>query len=544
MIGRKHIISAVALILLLIGNSHAMAQKSDENMIDGLWRGELVVQKGVKLAIGITVSNNNTTLTLNSPNQGMYKREPSSFSIAGKRITFTDEGLNASFEGEIKGDTIVGTFTQGKDMPLTLHKLNDTDLARMKFEGSYSGDLIINANSSLPLVLHVAVIKDGYSAALDSPAQNSNGIPISEVDINDEALSFTSTMLGAKFSGNKQDDGYKGTFIQGMPMELTLTRVSDKNAHLQFTPAEFDEQGGSIAVINNNKIERKFYNEHNANTQYEIGSITKTITAYVLASQVVNEQIKLNTTVDTFFGGSPAISMQQLATHVSGLERNPPSLMTASDMNNPFADITQQNLSTDLAAITLAKGPHKHEYSNFAYAVLGEALAINKQSGFSKEVVSTLFTPLGMNNSYVADVNISRSKQFAQGHNSMGETVAPWTLNAASGAGAVVSTLDDMIKYTQHVMAEVKNDTALAKTLFTPYTNMSACCEQALGWILLEDKQGKTYAWHNGMTGGFSAFMGFYLDGSRAIVMLNNQASSFDNKAHALLANEIDLTQI
>ncbi|MGB3725611.1 MAG: serine hydrolase, partial [Glaciecola sp.] len=124
------------------------------------------------------------------------------------------------------------------------------------------------------------------------------------------------------------------------------------------------------------------------------------------------------------------------------------------------------------------------------------------------------------------------------------ETVAPWTLNAASGAGAVVSTLDDMIKYTQHVMAEVKNDTALARTLFTPYTNMSACCEQALGWILLKDKKGKTYAWHNGMTGGFSAFMGFYLDGSRAIVMLNNQVSSFDNKAHALLANEIDLTQI
>jgi CubicO group peptidase (beta-lactamase class C family) len=133
---------------------------------------------------------------------------------------------------------------------------------------------------------------------------------------------------------------------------------------------------------------------------------------------------------------------------------------------------------------------------------------------------------------------------MAQGHNSSGQAVPKWALGAASGAGAVVSNLDDMIKYAEYMMQLPTQQSAFANLLFTSYTPTAGRFEQGLGWMLMKDDKGQTYAWHNGMTGGFSTFIGFYLDGSRAVIMLNNQASSFDQKAHQLLTREQSLQSI
>ncbi|MDT0629341.1 serine hydrolase domain-containing protein [Alteromonas sp. W364] len=537
-------ILALAIQLMALPLTYA----SEKNTYDGMWRGELQISKGVKLAIGIEISENNKTLTINSPNQGMHDRDPSRFTIDGQSISFFDEGLSATFEGKVVDDKLEGTFTQGKTMPLVLHKLSKDDLNRMSFEGKYIGDLKINASSTLPLALHIAVIKDGYSAALDSPAQNSFGIPVNEISIDTQKLSFTSEILGAKFSGAKSSEGYAGTFVQGMPMPLTLSKVNNKNAHLQFKPAEFGEKGGSVAVIENGKITNRFWGEHGPTTQYEIGSISKTFTAYLLAKQVVEGQLELQTTVDRFFENASPISMQALATHTSRLERNPPSLQKSMDPQNPFKHITREMLQEDLLAPTYLPEENKHEYSNFAFAVLGEALAINRNTDLANEMQTHIFDVFKMDNSYlsvdtVPEIN-NPAKSMAQGHNASGLAVPKWTLGAASGAGAVVSSLDDMIKYAEYMMLMSTEQNALAKLLFTPYTPTAGKFEQGLGWMLMKDDKGQTYAWHNGMTGGFSTFMGFYLDGSRAVIMLNNQASSFDQKAHQLLTRDKSLQSI
>lgn len=542
------LVLALAIQLVLLPSSYASSEeattKSENKTFDGMWRGELKLPNGAKLAIGIQISKGNEILTINSPNQEMHDRKPSRFSINGQNISFYDEGLSATFEGKVVDNKLEGTFTQGQSMPLVLHKLSDDDLKRMSFEGKYIGDLQINTNSKLPLVLHIAVIKDGYSAALDSPAQNGFGIPVDEISIDAEKLTFTSNMLSAKFSSTKRSEGYVGTFVQGMPLPLTLSKVNDKNAHLQFKPAAFGEKGGSVAVIENGKITTRFWGEHDATTQYEIGSISKTFTTFLLAKQVLASQIDLQTTTDRFFNNASPIPMQALATHTSRLERNPPSLQKTTNPQNPFAHITRTMLQQDLLSPTFLPDSTPHEYSNFAFAVLGEALAINLKSTLANEMEKHIFTAFDMHNSYLSVDSDTTPTNLAQGHNASGQTVSNWTLGAASGAGAVVSNLDDMIKYAEYMMQVSTEQESLATLLFTPYSPTAGKFKQALGWMLMKDSQGKTYAWHNGMTGGFSSFIGFYLDGSRAVVMLNNQASSFDQKAHQLLTREQSLQSI
>lgn len=70
---------------------------------------------------------------------------------------------------------------------------------------------------------------------------------------------------------------------------------------------------------------------------------------------------------------------------------------------------------------------------------------------------------------------------------------------------------------------QADNDAAMTR-MMTPQLRIADCCEQALGWILQTDDDGATFAMHSGQTGGFNSFVGFYLDGSAALVYLGNQA--------------------
>jgi CubicO group peptidase (beta-lactamase class C family) len=297
-------------------------------------------------------------------------------------------------------------------------------------------------------------------------------------------------------------------------------------------------------VIENGEATARFWGQHDAKTQYEIGSISKTFTSYLLAKQVLQGQIELRTTTEHFFENASPISMQALATHTSRLERNPPSLQKTTNPQNPFSHITREMLQEDLLAPKFLPATSSHDYSNFGFAVLGEALAINLDSTLANEMQKHIFDALEMDNSFLSVDSKAQVSAMAIGHDATGQEVRHWTLGAASGAGAVVSSLDDMIKYAEYMMQLTTKEPSLAELLFTPYSATTGKFKQGLGWMLMQDEKGKTYAWHNGMTGGFSSFIGFYLDGSRAVIMLNNQASSFDQKAHQLLTRNQSLQSI
>lgn len=153
--------------------SNVFAQDSEQNGLDGVWRGVLDIQEHVQLVLGVTIKNDQ--LTLDSPNQGMFNHEPTEFAITNNGVQFTDASLSAQFTAQLKDGALVGTFTQGVERPLTLYRLSTQDLQRMTLEGSYAGNLVINPNSVLPLQLNIAVLHSNnkygeFMATMDSPA--------------------------------------------------------------------------------------------------------------------------------------------------------------------------------------------------------------------------------------------------------------------------------------------------------------------------------------------------------------------------------------
>lgn len=212
---------SILLMVLLFSQS----ARSDTD-VSGQWRGllELTPKSAIVLGIGIKKTDNDVTVVVNSPNQGMPDKPVDEFNLENNQLSFEVEDLDASFTGTFEDNTLTGTFTQRKAIDITLQRLSDKQQARLINERQWFGNLQVSPNAELPLVLNIAVIGDRYHVTLDSPQQQSYGIPIDEFSLSDEQLTFASSMINARYTGNWQDDSWQGRFVQGMAMPLTFKK--------------------------------------------------------------------------------------------------------------------------------------------------------------------------------------------------------------------------------------------------------------------------------------------------------------------------------
>jgi D-alanyl-D-alanine-carboxypeptidase/D-alanyl-D-alanine-endopeptidase len=269
------------------------------------------------------------------------------------------------------------------------------------------------------------------------------------------------------------------------------------------------------------------YDEH---TAFEIGSVTKTMTAALLAEFIARGEVALSdpiakllppgTPVPSFNGRE--ITIADIVTHTSGL----PAVSATyrpRDVNNPYAGATERDLLDALAATRLTRAPgSKWEYSNFATIVLSYALA--KRSGKDYEALlrERLLVPLGMNETYVAQ----RPSQvrLAQGHLPNAMPAVPWDFHPdMAGVGGVRATLPDMLRYLEGQLGA--RESAITSALARTQEQVADVDGRRMGmnWIL-STRNGHTRMSHGGGTGGYSSFAGFDRAAKRAVVLLSDTA--------------------
>jgi D-alanyl-D-alanine-carboxypeptidase/D-alanyl-D-alanine-endopeptidase len=257
---------------------------------------------------------------------------------------------------------------------------------------------------------------------------------------------------------------------------------------------------------------QRSYDEH---TAFEIGSITKTMAAALLAEFVSRGEIALSdplakllppgTSVPSFDGRE--ITIADVVTHTSGLPPLPAKYRLPK-ANNPYAAATERDLLDALASTRLTRVPGtKWEYSNFAMMVLSYALAKRNGKDYEALLRERLLVPLGMNETYVN----SRPPQvrLAQGHLPGGTPTEPWDFHPdMAGVGGVRATLPDMLRYLEGQLGtrESAITPALAKTQ-EQVVNVDGH-RMGMNWVL-STRNGRTIAFHEGGTGGYSSFAGF-----------------------------------
>jgi CubicO group peptidase (beta-lactamase class C family) len=290
----------------------------------------------------------------------------------------------------------------------------------------------------------------------------------------------------------------------------------------------------------------------NGDTLFEIGSITKVFTSLLLADEVERGEVALTDPVGKFLPakvkmperGGRAITLQDLATHTSGLPRLPTN-MTPKDPANPYADYTFENLYQFLSGYQLTRDiGSQYEYSNLGGGLLGHALTLAAHATDYEALVRARVTaPLGMPSTAITLTPEMKSR-LAAGYGPQLDPVANWDLPALAGAGALRSTTNDLLTFLAANLGFVK--TPLAAAMATMLTvkrptgapNLSV----ALGWHVLTT-HGKDLIWHNGGTAGYRTFIGFDPAARVGVVVLSNAgtAAGPDDIGRHLLETELPL---
>ena len=137
-----------------------------------------------------------------------------------------------------------------------------------------------------------------------------------------------------------------------------------------------DEHGSSI--VSYGKMDDGAIPEINGNTLFEIGSITKTFTALLLQDMIEHGEMKLDDPIVKYLPKSAKvptrngreITLLHLATHTSGLPRNPDN-HDPKRADNPEAEYTTGKLYAYLCGCQLPRRPGaKFEYSNLGSGLL------------------------------------------------------------------------------------------------------------------------------------------------------------------------------
>ncbi len=289
----------------------------------------------------------------------------------------------------------------------------------------------------------------------------------------------------------------------------------------------------------------------NGDTVYEIGSISKVFTATLLAQMVLEGKVKLDDPVEKYLPPTVTvpdyenrkITLQDLATHVSGLPRLPTNF-APKDWTNPYADYTVENLYDFLSHHKLRREPGEtYEYSNLAVGLLGHMLARKSGKEYEQLLIDQICKPLGMDSTRIT-LTPELRKRLAPPYTTHGiwklRIYLPdrnWDIPTLAGAGAIRSTVNDLLKFMSANMGITK-------------TNLNAACELAhqerfkkddiirmgLGWHIFRFPDvDKPIHWHNGGTGGYRTFLGFIKEKQIGVVMLSNTQSSVDGAAIELL---------
>ena len=289
-----------------------------------------------------------------------------------------------------------------------------------------------------------------------------------------------------------------------------------------------------------------------ANTVFEIGSISKTFTNALLGDMVRRGEVTLDQPVQTLMPATvkvptrygKQITLLDLATASSGLPRMPDNFKP-KDPANPFADYTVEQLYQYLNGYTLTRDVGSlYEYSNTGMGLLGHALARKLGKTYFQAIEARVLKPLGMNDTRI-DLTPSMKSRLALGHDPMGKVVPNWDFTESiTAAGSIRSTVADMFKFLAANIDSASRPLgptlALTHASRRPTTipNMTI----GLAWHILK-APGGTIVWHNGGTGGYRTFTGFDAAKRVGVVLLTNSAISADDVAFHLIDSLVPLSK-
>ncbi len=275
-------------------------------------------------------------------------------------------------------------------------------------------------------------------------------------------------------------------------------------------------------------------------TPYELGSITKTFTAALLADAVRRGEVGLDDPVATHLpelAGTPVggSTLRALATHTAGLPPFPSSSSPGVTFRvlgneNPYvgsvADLLQATRSTKVGE------PGVYRYSNLGVALLGHALARAAHApDWPTLLHQRILDPLGMRHTVVVASPGQVPAGTASPHHDNGWPAPVWTGPAFAPAGSsTVTTTADLATWARALL----DGSAPGASAMDPLADIPGG-RIGLVWHVLE-VDGRTITWHNGATGGTRTILALDRQRGQAVLLASSTGRDADSAGVHLAA--------
>lgn len=276
-------------------------------------------------------------------------------------------------------------------------------------------------------------------------------------------------------------------------------------------------------------------------TVYAIGSITKSMTAIALMQLQERGRIDLDQAVSAYVENLPeawrSVTLRQLLANTSGIpefNRNPCKHQQAAAYGSG-------DVLVEAACLPLNFTPGaRFEYSNTNFVLLSVVIEHVSNQTLSEVFSSKIFTRLGMLHTRMLDY-VTVIPQRADGYlwTDVGHVnVERMDVEVESGAGGVISTTGDMLKFVAALGGDDLLTASSWKTLFTPYPVREGTTPYALGFGI-SSYEGHRRVGHNGAAVGFASAFSYFPDDRVGIILLTNGYEEPHGRSVSKLANDL-----
>jgi CubicO group peptidase (beta-lactamase class C family) len=343
---------------------------------------------------------------------------------------------------------------------------------------------------------------------------------------------FLIVSLGTSFSQENNSDNNISRIIQKNGQKF----VKSKNINSVSIGIYKD---GQVYTEHFGEIVKGKGNPPNDITIYEVGSVSKTITGYLVAKAVLEQKIKLEDDIRVYlegnysnleYNGTP-ITIRNLITHTSGLPTFLPSKMNGlyekltKEVPNEYLALEKsydkEKFLNDLASVSITTEPGvNYLYSNAGAELIGYILEVVYRKSIG-ELLSENFSKEYNISTLDIELDSMQTKKLVRGYWMNSETPAPNNLNPLWGtAGGIKMTITDIMHYVE-LQLDDKNPIVSEshKALF----EVRYPLQIAYFWRVWKDKYGTSYN-HHGGTSGTQNWLFIYPKYNLGISIITNQS--------------------
>ena len=286
-------------------------------------------------------------------------------------------------------------------------------------------------------------------------------------------------------------------------------------------------QGDEILYRNGHGIANL---EHNLSISpdmvFRLGSLTKQMTTASIMMLAEEGLLQVDDPITQYFPDYPThgytITLRHLMTHTSGII----DFLAIEE----FPNIVKEDISaTDVvdffknAPMNFATG-EAYSYTNSGFVMLGAIIEQLSGQSYEDFIQERIFTPLGMDNTYHGDFKKlipNRVTGYEMGPEGY-ENSAYLSMTIPGAAGAIISNVDDMLKWNTALFAgEVVSQESLDE-MTTPFVlNNGELSNYGFG-LAVQSLRGQPMISHTGGINGFITYSAYLPESEMYVAVLGN----------------------